>query len=590
MNTTSALKEIKSGNLYKGVKRDFTMNTSNKKEIVKTSVAIKFLTMLILSVVIVGFTIFWCSFRNFKPYAAGLTKDNMLDLAETYGTILDDKLQTQPQLLDYYIEMKDLLESAHVKGLDSSYAYLVSPSGRMIYHPTEDKVGQPVENEVVKDVISRMKAGETVKSAVAEYEFKGSIKYAGYFVPDDQSFVLVISADKDDVYNPINTLRNKIIAIAVAILIAACVITIIICIIMLHSLKKTEKNISLLSEGHTKLEFSYNKINHGDEIRSLALAMTEFVAKLREVIHEINMDTQSCYDIIEQVHGHVEASDNVAIGINQAINDIASGATDMANTIESIVKEMSAMGDSINDVASNTKECYEVSANVVSATEESQTALNNLINDNKVLTENVHNIVEGTERIIKVSNDVSSITHLIKEIADQTNLLALNASIEAAHAGDAGKGFAVVAEEIKKLAAQSAEHVATITNIVGNIIQVAQENSKVVTQVDSSIATEQVTLDSVVLNFTSMQDKLHQAMDSVNVCMSTTKELQHNKEAVLNAVTNLSAISEENAASTEETAASITVLHDDINGINTEMNKLAVAAKSLKETLMFFKD
>lgn len=566
------------------------MNTSNKKEIVKTSVAIKFLTMLILSVVIVGFTIFWCSFRNFKMYAAGLTKDNMLDLAETYGTILDGKLHTQPQLLDYYTEMKDLLENAHVKGLSSSYAYLVSPSGRMIYHPTEDKVGQQVENEVIKDVISRMEAGEIVESAVVEYEFKGSLKYAGYFIPIDQSFVLVISADEDDVYSPINTLRNKIIVITVSILIAACIITILICTIMLRSLKKTERNISLLSEGHTKLEFSYNKINHGDEIRSLALAMTEFVAKLREVIHEVNVDTQSCYDIIEQVLGHVEASDNVAIGINQAVNDIASGATDMANTIESIVKEMSAMGDSINDVAANTKECYEVSANVVSATEESQTALNNLINDNKILTENVHNIVEGTERIIKVSNDVSSITHLIKEIADQTNLLALNASIEAAHAGDAGKGFAVVAEEIKKLAAQSAEHVATITSIVGNIIQVAQENSNVVTQVDSSIATEQVTLDSVVSNFTSMQDKLHQAMDSVNVCMSTTEELQHNKEAVLNAVTNLSAISEENAASTEETAASITVLHDDINGINTEMSKLAVAAKSLKETLMFFKD
>lgn len=566
------------------------MNTSNKKEIVKTSVAIKFLTMLVLSVVIVGFTIFWFSFRNFKEYAAGLTKDNMQDLAGTYGTILDDKLQKQPQLLDYYMEMKDLLEDAHVKGLESSYAYLVSPSGRMIYHPTEAKVGQPVENEVIKDVISRMDAGETVESAVAEYEFKGSTKYAGYYVPADQSFILVISADKADVYSPINTLRNGLIVLAVAILLIACAITIVICILMLRSLKKTEKNITLLSDGHTDLKFTYGGINHGDEIKSLAIAMTNFVQKLREVISEINSNTQACYDIIEQVHGHVEASDNVAIGINQAVNDIASGATDMANTIETIVKEMSMMGDSINNVASNTKQCYDISANVVTATEESQQALNNLISDNNNLTESVHNIVEGTERIIKVSNDVSSITHLIKEIADQTNLLALNASIEAAHAGDAGKGFAVVAEEIKKLAAQSADNVATITNIVGDIIHVAQENSNIVTQVDSSIAAEQITLNTVVTNFTSMQDKLHQAMDSVNVCVSTAEELQHNKETILNAVTNLSAISEENAASTEETAASITVLHDDINGINTEMSKLAIAAKSLREALMFFKD
>lgn len=560
-----------------------------KKIVVKTSISIKFLTMLIVSVLTVGFVVLFFSIKDFKSYASDLTKNNMLDLASTYGIILDKEIEQDPDLLNNYDGIKNILADAHVKGFDSSYAYLVSPDKTMIYHPTQEKVGQPVENEVVKGVVERIENGEIVESAVAEYLFKGETKYAGYYVPQNEAYVLVISADKSDVYKPIIELQNSLLRNSVGLLVLAIIVTFLISRAILVSLKKTSENVALLAEGHTDLEFTYKKVNHGDEVMKLATAMNAFICKFKSVLSAIKENASSCMDITESVHTHVDTADRAAIEINQAVDEIAHGATEMAGSIETIVQEMSVMGDAINKVTEDTKECYKLSGDVEVATHESQEALHNLIQDNKTSSENAYNIVQGVQNIIHVSKDIKTVTDLIKEIADQTNLLALNASIEAAHAGEAGKGFAVVAEEIKKLAAQSAEHVVTITNVVGNIISAAEENNRYAKQINSSITVEQETLDSVVNNFGSMQKKLARAMESVQACTEATGELQRHKEEVLNTITGLSAISEENAASTQETAASISVLKGDIESINKEMERLNQASLMLEDTLRFFK-
>lgn len=560
-----------------------------KKSIVKTSISIKFLTMLIVSVLVVAFVIIFFAFKSFKSYASDLTKNNMLDLASTYGIIMDKELKEDPGLLDNYDKIKEILADAHVKGFDSSYAYLVSPDKTMIYHPTAEKVGQPVENEVVKGVVERIENGESVESAVTEYMFKGESKFAGYYVPENESYVLVISADKSDVYAPITTLQKELIRNAAGLLVLAVVVTFIISYLILVSLKKTSESITLLAEGHTDLQFSYRKINHGDEVMKLAVAMNGFIQKFREILSAINQNAKSCLDITESVHGHVNTADQAAVGIKQAIDEIANGATEMAGSIETIVQEMSDMGEAINKVTEDTNNCYRLSGDVEQATHESQKALHDLIKDNQTSSENAHSIVKGVQNIIDVSQNIKTITELIEEIAVQTNLLALNASIEAAHAGEAGKGFVVVAEEIKKLAAQSSEHVVTITDIVNNIIAAAEENNQYAEQINSSITVEQETLDSVVNNFSIMQEKLARAMESVHACTEATGELQKHKEEVLNTISGLSAISEENAASTQETAASISVLREDIGSISSEMERLNQASIMLEETLDFFK-
>jgi methyl-accepting chemotaxis protein len=89
---------------------------------------------------------------------------------------------------------------------------------------------------------------------------------------------------------------------------------------------------------------------------------------------------------------------------------------------------------------------------------------------------------DQAEAAVKVSQALSShveaiesILGLIRDIAGQTNLLALNATIEAARAGDAGRGFAVVAQEVKTLAAQTANATDDITAKITAIQQATRE-------------------------------------------------------------------------------------------------------------------
>ena len=144
---------------------------------------------------------------------------------------------------------------------------------------------------------------------------------------------MVISADKSDVYKPIIELQNSLLRNSVGLLVLAIIVTFLISRAILVSLKKTSENVALLAEGHTDLEFTYKKVNHGDEVMKLATAMNAFICKFKSVLSAIKENASSCMDITESVHTHVDTADRAAIEINQAVDEIAHGATEMAGSI-----------------------------------------------------------------------------------------------------------------------------------------------------------------------------------------------------------------------------------------------------------------
>lgn len=90
-----------------------------------------------------------------------LTQNSLLSLAKAYAVGMETEI-AQMEQLDREMTYEDyagILAEAKVEGVESSYAYMVSPDGTMLYHPTESKVGQPVENAVVKDVVAQIGAG-----------------------------------------------------------------------------------------------------------------------------------------------------------------------------------------------------------------------------------------------------------------------------------------------------------------------------------------------------------------------------------------------------------------------------------------------
>ncbi len=91
------------------------------------------------------------------------------------------------------INYDSLIGNIKIDVADGSYAYMVAPDGTMLWHPTPEKIGQPVENAAVKGIVADLEAGKTVEDGYVIYDYKGAKKLAGYSFTDTGNIVLVTS-------------------------------------------------------------------------------------------------------------------------------------------------------------------------------------------------------------------------------------------------------------------------------------------------------------------------------------------------------------------------------------------------------------
>ena len=211
-----------------------------------------------------------------------------------------------------------------------------------------------------------------------------------------------------------------------------------------------------------------------------------------------------------------------------------------------------------------------------------QEALELLIEKTGLVDRITHNIVSNIDELTTSAEQISRITEAITNIAEQTNLLALNAAIEAARAGEAGRGFAVVADEVNNLASQTQESVKVINDILRNI-ENNTEVSRVTAEQVYQVVDEQ---NSAVLLTRKAFEQIVVAMDNVVKRMSDMTgnigTINEFKDQTVNSIINISAISEETAASAEEVSASA----EEQTGIAKTTKQVAEELRSMAERLV----
>ena len=406
-----------------------------------------------------------------------LTQNSMLSLVEAYAAGMETEIteyQQHGRTLDYEA-YAGILANAKMEGVESSYAYMVSPDGTMLYHPTESKVGEPVDNEVIKDVIAKIKAGTTPEPEVVGYEFDGKVKYASYYVLFTND-VIVISADEEEVLSGIKTMMVHSGEGMLVVMILLAVVIFIVTGIMMNPLKK----ITILINEMEELKFVSHpwnrKLKKGkDECGAMANAVSAMRDSLRSVIRDVSNASAHLNEIVHTLQATTSEVNDSCTDNSATTEELAAGMQETTATTQTLVSSIEDMKEGSNDIQRMSIEGEELSNEIEeraaklkkSATESVKLARDMFAS----LQKNSAKAIEEARAVEKINE----LTEVIMRISSQTSLLALNASIEAARAGEAGKGFAVVATEIGNLANQTSETVADINNIVAEVNMVVRD-------------------------------------------------------------------------------------------------------------------
>lgn len=548
--------------------------------------AAKIIVMVILAVVVSNVICMVFILESSKKQITDSVKHTMVDVVNTTSKIMENEISNSGVDDLDYDGYANNLSDVKLEGMDSAYMYVVQNDGTMLYHPTKEKVGQPVENAVIKGVVQQLQDGKKPGTTVVEYDFNGTTKYSAYTILNNEN-ILVLTADESEALAGITTVTGVAVGIIAIVVLIAIIISFIMGRRLMRPLVKVSTIIEDVANGNIEADFSVVKESN-DEIGLIIEKMKELTQSLGSIVGKIrnSSDTMSSnsYELNDTSSQTLAANNE----ISKAVEDVAEGSTGMAASISKINENLLEMSNETKDINASVDEIK----NQTTAVQDSSKIMNDKI---KSMQDSSHKMDEGISAISKrietvntTVDKVSNIVSVIEEISSETNLLSLNASIEAARAGDAGKGFAVVAQEIRVLSDNTNTELENIKQIISSLVEECRYCVQASGTIVEDNAKQKEEIKAVLDEFGSLDEQIQKTAekaDEIEELVTAMIELNDDITKSSNSLTDVSAA---NAAATEEMNANIEELNAMMNGVSEMAGQMNDESDGLKEALSFF--
>ena len=449
-------------------------------------------------------------------------------------------------------------------------------------------VGQKADEEIISKVLQ---SGEDF--FIEELELGGK-PYLAYYMPlynnggTTPVGMVFTGISHDHVDEGGKMISYNMSTIIFGVIIFATVAGFLIVSNMTKALNKGIVALEELSEGNLNVEVADKMLKRPDEIGNIGRAIAKLKEDLLGIVTEIKKQCETMDDLANQLKLQTRETVDSIIQVENAVGEIAEGAGNQAEETQNATDNVVTIGNMISGNLQDTEALNENATKMQAAGQEAIATFEELNRTNQKVMQSIGKIHEQTNTTNDSALKIQEATAIITSIADETNLLALNASIEAARAGEQGRGFAVVAAQIQKLAEQCNASALQISEIAESLLADSTEAVETMQYVRDIVQTQDNDMKETNVKLTEVLQGIEDSFAMVNKVTRQTEQMDEARINVIDIVQSLTAISEENAAGTEETLASITLVNDVVKGISKQSAVLkAIAAEINKKRNVF---
>ncbi|MBC9251430.1 chemotaxis protein [Pseudomonas alcaligenes] len=306
---------------------------------------------------------------------------------------------------------------------------------------------------------------------------------------------------------------------------------------VLRPLEKTISAARAIAQGNLRSTIS---IDSNDEAGQLQTALAEMQGNLRQMIETIRHESAQ----LQQTAQH----------LNSTSQDIVHSATAESDSASSMASAMEQMIQNIAQIADHARNAQAISSQSEDLASSGGQVILGVVEGMSRIADAVNESSSTITALGQSSEEINSIIQVIKSIAEQTNLLALNAAIEAARAGEAGRGFAVVADEVRNLAARTAQSTQEITGMIERIrsstAQAVSSMQTGVTRVNDGVSLARQAGESI----SEIRGGAHRAAEVVEEISHTIGEQSKASSEVAQRVEQIAQMSQQNSRTVHELA------------------------------------